>query len=72
MTVAELVRKLQALGIEAQDLPVLRRDKDWGGAIFVKKVRLAEFENNAGEDHAWEKFSEYHEPETNYFEGVAV
>lgn len=41
MTVAELIRQLQALGIENQDLPVVRADADWG---FVKLRNGAQVE----------------------------
>lgn len=52
LTVAELVRQLQALGIEAQDLPVVRTDTDWG-FIPVKSGAEITFAEDFEEGRGW-------------------
>ena len=53
MTVAQLIRQLQALGIEAQDLPVVRADADWGFVKLRNGAMIDTCECDPGSDHGF-------------------
>ena len=70
MTVAQLIRQLQALGIEAQDLPVVRADADWGFVSIKEGAAIVTCEGKESERHGFT--TEYHTPEELVFKAVKL
>lgn len=70
LTVAQLIRQLQALGIEAQDLPVVRGDADWGFVSIKTGAEIVTCEGKEGERYGFT--TEYHTPEELVFKAVKL
>ena len=67
MTVAELVRYLQELGIEAQDLPLVRGDTDWDFVNIVLPPHVLLAENYERDGHGWTiGLDEWRDPDAKY------